>query len=61
MAVVGNNRRFFFSAAADFAHEDDLLSLGIGFEQRHVWQPPFGDYDDPEFKAAAASPGGARS
>lgn len=25
----------------------------IGFEQRHFWQPPFGDYDDPEFMAAS--------
>jgi hypothetical protein len=30
----------------------------IGFEQRHYWQPPFGDYDDPEFTAAAGSPAG---
>jgi hypothetical protein len=30
----------------------------LGFEQRHAWQPPFGDYDDPEFTAAAELPGG---
>ena len=28
----------------------------IGFEQRHVWQPPFGDYDDPDFVAAIGLP-----
>ena len=30
----------------------------IGFEQRHAWQPPFGDYDDPEFTAATEFQGG---
>ncbi len=30
----------------------------IGFEQRHHWQPPFGDYDDPGFTSAAESTGG---
>lgn len=45
-----------FSLPSYGGNRDEQGWAQIGFEQRHHWQPPFGDYDTPEAIAELASP-----